>query len=113
MTNNPPASPDYTPPPIWRTTAVTSLAEPLTVTLADEGEEYDYTAPPVALLQENTSTGSTRVVLGVLNPDRGEIEPVDPDEQEPCRLGYIVEIFHSRSMRLGPPQHLTDTDGAQ
>ena len=73
----------------WRTISVTALPQPYDVALNCDGDAHTFDAP-VALLRKNTITGDTRVVLGVVNEERGEIEPVDPDWEDEGRLGDFM-----------------------
>ena len=76
--------------PIWTTTAVVALPEPWKVSLNVDGNTEVFPAPAL-LLQRDERTGHCRVVLGVLNPERGEIEAVDPDWDDDGRLGGFIQ----------------------
>lgn len=77
----------------WTTTSVTALPPGMSVTLRDKDDGSEFTWPAVALLQQ-TGEGAwhgddQRLTLGLLNLQRGEVEPLEVDDDEP---GVLVSI---------------------
>ena len=65
----------------WRTESITALPPGLSVTLRDGDEESTW--PAVALLHQTADENGEsveRIMLGMLNPYRGEVEALDVDD---------------------------------
>jgi hypothetical protein len=80
----------------WRTESVTPLPPGLSVTLSDGDGGEESTWPAIALLQQAAQDDyhgydEQRIVLGLLNPHRGYVEPFDIDDDFD-RLGEFVCI---------------------
>lgn len=81
----------------WRTLSVTALPPGMSVTFSYDAEEFTWDA--VALLHQHYDDDEhpwygpdyERIVLGVLNPQRGEVETVEADEDGHL-TGHIVRI---------------------
>lgn len=77
---------------IWQTHAVTTAPAGIWVRLKTHGGEEEFELPAVALLHQiDHSRGVDRVVIGVLNPHRGEIEAVNVDDDD-NDVGQLVAI---------------------
>ncbi|WP_138845263.1 hypothetical protein [Rhodococcus pyridinivorans] len=76
----------------YHTIAVTALPEPWIVLLNVDGDTEQFAAPAL-LLQRSEATGETRIVFGVLNPERGELEPVDADIEDSGGLGEFMSAY--------------------
>lgn len=76
----------------WHTVNATALPPGITALVADGGPE-DFAVPvPALLVQERGgSRRETRVVLGLLNTHRGEVEPYDVDEPA-VNMGVLTEV---------------------
>ncbi|WP_072815746.1 hypothetical protein [Rhodococcus zopfii] len=79
----------------WEITAVSSLPEPRSIDIWERDRRERYESPAL-LLQKNRDTGATRVVFGVVDPQRGEIKPLDPDREDPGRIGD-VDYVHPKN----------------
>ena len=62
----------------WSIAGVEALPQPWYVYMWNQGRREWFEAPAL-LLEENQQTGETRVVFGVVNPQRGTVDPVDPN----------------------------------
>ena len=80
--------------PRWRTVTITALPTPMRVTVSSCGEMSSELA--VAMLLQNLCSGPDvmreRVVLGVLNTMRGEIEALEADDDNPEAFGAFMGL---------------------